>query len=255
MKVSILVPFRDADGTRTRAKEWIVRRWAHHYPDAEIIEAADDGINPFNKSMAVNKAAALASGDVFVILDADTWIDTQFMERALSMIRSGTPWVIPARRAMRLKRDVSEQLMALDPTGPLFPIQPIHSEQTSGVVGFLWLVRRDGFERIGGMDERIRGWGGEDTLFTMAMDRVVGHHRKLNGTVISLWHDRPRQKTRRGHERIWLGQDRTQEQDKEALAQAYTRAKTRAAMLEVLGCPPDPPSLEPQPHPSWRRDR
>ena len=232
MKLSILVPFRDADQTRTPAKNWILRRWAHFYPDAEIIVAADDGVDPFNKSMAVNNAARQATGDVYAILDADTWIDTHFMEKGLSLIeRNVVPWVIPARRSLRLRKDVSLRLMALDPRGDLPAIRAADAEQSGPVVGFLWLVNRKGFEAIGGMDERIRGWGGEDTMFTWAMDRVVGPHRKLNGTVMSLWHARPRDSRR---QRIWVGQDRSMEQVKEGLARAYSAARNREAMLRVL---------------------
>ena len=218
MKLSILVPFRDADQTRTPAKNWILRRWAHFYPEAEIIEAPDDGIDPFNKSMAVNKAASLATGDVYAILDADTWIDPQHMERGLSLIERGVvPWVVPARRSLRLRKDVSQRIMALDPRGDLPAIRAIDAEQSGPVVGFLWLVNRKGFDAIGGMDERIRGWGGEDTMFTWAMDRVVGPHRKLSGTVMSLWHARPRDSKRH---RIWVGQDRSLERCQGAARQA-----------------------------------
>lgn len=232
MKLSILVPFRDADGTRTKAKHWILRRWAHFWPDAEIVVASDDGVDPFNKCIAVNKAAAQATGDMFAILDADTWIDPKFMHSAFERIAKGIPWVIPASRSMRLKKEASEMLMKLDPTGDLPLIQPRLSEQTGPVVGFLWVMPRAAFEAVGGMDERIRGWGGEDTSFTRAMDVVVGPHRKLNGTVVCLWHERPRQ-GKLG--RIWLGQDRTQEQDKAVLMHAYAAARSKTAMLEVLG--------------------
>lgn len=234
MKLSILVPFRDADGTRTRARDWILARWAHFYPDAEIIVASDDGVDPFNKSLAVNKAAAQATGDIFVILDADTWIDPQFMNRAIGLVEQGVPWVIPARRSMRLKQDISEKIMALSPEGPLPAITATQAEGgIAPVVGFLWVVSRAGFEQIGGMDERIRGWGGEDTAFTMAMDRVVGKHHRGAGTVMCLWHPRPRDEDRK---RVWVGQGRRRdtEQAKEALHARYANAKSRAAMLQVL---------------------
>jgi hypothetical protein len=231
--ISFLVPFRDADGTRTAAKDWIVARWRHFYPDAEFVIAPDDGVDPFCKSMAVNNAAARAAGDVFVILDADTWMEPRFFLLALGLVEKGVPWVIPARRALRLKQDVSERIMALPPGADLFPISGSYAEGGGApVVGFIWVVPRAGFERIGGMDERIRGWGGEDTTFTLAMDRVVGKHRRLGGTLMCLWHARPRDQDGK---RIWPGQGRRREEyAKEALAAAYTRAKTPAAMLQVL---------------------
>ena len=234
VKLSILVPFRDADGTRTPGKEWMLRRWAHFWPEAEIVVASDDGVNPFNKSMAVNHAASRATGDVFAILDADTWIDPVWVHRGLELLTKGVAWVIPARRSLRLRRDISERILALPPDGPLPTITATHAEGAVGaVVGFLWLVPREGFERIGGMDERIRGWGGEDSMFLLAMDKVVGKHHRLGGMVISLWHARPRDEDGK---RIWEGQGRRRDTgvEKEALAARYGAAKSAAAMLRVL---------------------
>jgi hypothetical protein len=246
VKVSCLIPFRDADGTRTRAKDWILARWKHYYPDWEFIVASDDGVDPFNKSLAVNKAAAQATGDVYVILDADTWAPPMYIQPAFEWLSAerGPKWAIPCRRALRLKEGISERVMALDPTcsehDPTHPLTPqlpafsaVRDTETHGaVVGFLWVVRRDAFERVGGMDERIRGWGGEDTLFTRAMTVINGVPRRGHGTLMSLWHARPRDS--RG-QRIWSGQgERSQEKDKQELARRYGMARTPALMREVL---------------------
>jgi hypothetical protein len=244
VKLSILVPFRDADGSRTRAKDWIVRRWAHYWPDAEIIEAADDGVDPFNKALAVNNAAARATGDIYIILDADTWIDPAHITRALGEIESGrAKWVVPATRSLRLKQDISNQLMALDPTGPLPPIQVHHAEQRGLVAGFCWVVpaelwwrsawyNEDGERR--GMDERIRGWGGEDTLWTWVLDTMSQRrHARLAATLMCLWHERPRQA---GLGRIWQGQDRSgkDEAAKRALLQVYAKSRRPDVLAKVL---------------------
>lgn len=242
MKLSILVPFRDADGTRTQGWSWIRRRWAHYWPEAEIVEASDDGVDPFCKSMAVNNAAKQATGDVFVILDADTWIDPRWMHKALDWLGRKS-WVIPASRAMRLTELFSLKLMTeIEPAGGELP--PISTAWSKGqteiyspVVGFLWVMPRAGFEAVGGMDERIRGWGGEDTSFTRAMDVIwgaesgKGAHMKLPGTVMCLWHERPRDRVGR----TWRGQDRTKEADKHRLMHRYSQARTPAAMRELLG--------------------
>ena len=252
MKLSILVPFRDADGTRTRAKEWILARWAHFYPEAEIIVEPDDGIDPFNKSYAVNRCAEKATGDTFMVLDADTWVEPAHISRAFNLIAHGIPWVVPANRHMRLRREFSERLMKLDPKGPLPPIQAQHAETQGPVVGFAWIIPRKAWEAVGGMDERIRGWGGEDTSFTWAMDRVNGRHRRLNGVAMCLWHDRPRDARRN---RIWVGQDRSQEQEKALVVQAYSRARTRDAMLAVLGKAAPIVEAAPVRVPPWKKRR
>jgi hypothetical protein len=235
MRLSILVPFRDADGTRTRAKDWIVARWQHFYPEAEFILAPDDGVDPFNKSMAVNAAAKKATGDTFVILDADSWIPIDTMALAFRRLElAGNRWVVPARRSFRLTQGYSEQLLALDPTTEKLP-PLINSratvEQAGGVVGFCHIVPREAFEAVGGMDERFRGWGGEDSCFVKALDVVWGQHIKVQGTVMSLWHARPRGVGGR----IWEGQTKDHYEARSALGRRYTKVRSKAQMLEVLG--------------------
>jgi hypothetical protein len=244
LRLSILVPFRDADGTRTRAKDWILARWQHFYPDAEFIVEPDDGVDPFNKSMAVNNAAAKATGDTYVILDADAWIGPEWMERAVAVANKGQ-WTRPARH-IRLQQGISDRLLALPPHGDLPSFNNSqHFESHGPTVGFLWVLsakawwdmawcNEQGIRR--GMDERIRGWGGEDSAFTMAAKAIVGPHKKIGGTVLCLWHARPRQ----AGQRIWVNQDRTnqQELDKQHLVRRYQAAAHRASrMREVLQQP------------------
>ena len=235
MKLSFLIPFRDPDGTRTAGHQWLLRRWQHFWPEAEFCIASDDGVDPFNKSLAINNAAKLATGDIYAILDADTWVEPKWVQEAQDRIEHGIPWVVPCIKNMRLKRDFSEQLMKLDPTGPLPPIQGRFAETQGPVVGFLHIMPRAAFEAVGGYDERIRGWGGEDTSFTWAMDIINGKHRKLHGIAMCLWHERPRDSSKF---RIWIGQDRTHQEDKKRVVRAYNRAliakDKKAAMLEVL---------------------
>ena len=206
MKLSILVPWRDDEGNREAVKAWVLRRWAHFWPEAEIVEASDDGAVPFSKAMAVNAAAARASGDVFAILDADTWVDPSYVARGLQRIREGrAAWALPCHQAYRLTERLTARLLAADPADPLPKISSMYSHQvevTSRAVGFLHLLPRVAFEAVHGMDPRFRGWGGEDSTFIGLVDTVVGHHERLEGTAYHLWHPRPRV----GGRRIWPGQ-------------------------------------------------
>lgn len=245
MKLSFLIPFRDSDGTRTAGHQWLLKRWQHTYPEAEFCIAPDDGKEPFNKSLAINNAATKASGDMFVILDADTWVAPPagyeggtrgWMDDAFGRIAAGIPWVIPVHHNIRLKQKPSEQIMAGDPTAPLPHILASMIETKGPVVGFCHIMPRTAFEAVGGYDERIRGWGGEDTSFTWAMDIVNGHHRKLHGTALCLWHARPRDNRKF---RIWPGQEREgPDHDlKKQLVASYAmalRKRDRDAMLKVL---------------------
>src|SRR5690606_23286876 len=85
VKVSLCIPFRDATGERTPQMEWIVARWRHHWPDAEVIIRPDDGRGPFSKSVALQSCAAAATGDVLILLDADTWCDVPTIQHAIEV--------------------------------------------------------------------------------------------------------------------------------------------------------------------------
>ena len=95
--LSLIVPFRDDDGSRTPVEQWIVARWAHHFPDAEIIIQSDDGGIPFSKTLAINSGFERSHGDVVAILDCDVWMEPEHIREAVELIASGAArWVRPA---------------------------------------------------------------------------------------------------------------------------------------------------------------
>lgn len=55
--------------------------------------------------------------------------------------------------------------------------------QTNGAIN---IVLRKYFEKVGGFDERFKGWGGEDDAFMIAMCTLCGSFSRPKGTKI--WH-------------------------------------------------------------------
>jgi hypothetical protein len=231
-RLSILVPFRDPDGTRTRAMEWIVARWRYYHPDAEVVFGSDDGFDPFSKSMAVNDAASRATGDVLAILDADTWVEPGPVRQAIAMVRSGeASWVIPARRSYRLSEGFTETLYgSIRPEDPFPEVKILRDTHRVGyVVGFLHILPRAGFDATRGMDPRFRGWGGEDGAFTHAVDTLWGPHVKLDNSVFHVYHEEPRDLRGR---RTWLGQ--VERVANGPLWARYRAAKGRRVMMQII---------------------
>ena len=228
--ISFLIPFRDADGTRTRAALWVVETWRLRYPDAEFIWHSDDGLNPFNKSMAVNRAFAKSTGETIVILDADTIIDPVAFQQAITLVQTGqAPWAIPATQSWRLTKGRTLRLLDEEPdAGLALASTRAEVEQVAHVIGFCHILPRVAFQAVGGMDERFRGWGGEDAAFMMAVDAIVGHHSRVSSTLVSLWHDRPRDKAGR---RIWLGQ--WSRSANTSFFRRYSDAKGSAELMRV----------------------
>lgn len=226
--ISVLVAFRETgDGHRTRLWEFVRRHLEQEFPEAEIVEASDDGRDPFNKSMAVNTAAARATGDVFYILDSDCYIPADQV-RAAAALLDQVGWSRPWKRKLRMYQHTTERVLeqglgAWDP----------RKEKAEHVNAFPFspplLLRRETYADVGGMDERYRGWGGEDTAFARVLWKMgYGLSVSPPGDCWHLWHPRLGVHGRD----LWVGQDSlfpNSELDKQ-----YNRARTPEQMRELI---------------------
>ncbi len=178
--LACLLGLRDQSFPRERYQVTVVEsddvaRWkdaiapfADHY-----LFAAKPGA--FNKSWAVNVGAVHTPGraELICILDADVLVDRDFLARNEARFRSpGTGGHLTYRN-----------MLCLDAAATSWAIrQRLHRRAASAdadrLRGFLlrrppgccvW-VRSGPFHRIGGMDERYEGWGGEDYDFAHRFD-------------------------------------------------------------------------------------
>lgn len=224
--LSLLVPFRANPGDpgyreRVRNFEWVKAYWEEQLPLAEFIHGHDESV-PYSKTRAVNDAWHRATGDVFVILDADAYLHPEVIEHAAHEIRVARRegrnlWYVPYRRFYRLDHEISEMITHSDPGNPLrLPDPPprryVESVQTySGQSDFrahwygalIQVMPREAFELAGGMDERFAGWGSEDVAFMRAVDTLYGPHKSLNRNVCHLYHPRMGKDVT---DRKWAGQ-------------------------------------------------
>nr|WP_202458058.1 galactosyltransferase-related protein [Streptomyces sp. SID5464] len=129
----------------------------------------------FNKSWAVNVGVVNAPGraEIVCILDADALVDRDFIARNVARFHhpgtmghlsyrdmwcldeSATSWAIEERLWRGAAEVATDQLRAFVLRRP---------------PGCCVWVRTSAFHRIGGMDERFEGWGGEDNDFAYRMD-------------------------------------------------------------------------------------
>lgn len=208
MTVSILVPFRDEPGTPRLANwKWLKRRWRAVMPDAEIVVGTDTGM-PFSKTVAVNDAYSKASGDVFVIADADSWCEIDPIQRGIAYTLEHGVLVIPWVNAYRLTEKHSAEILKMKASTP----NPVTDEMKKGVEDYrpspstaamVIIVTREGFERVGGMDPGFRGWGVEDVAFGIACSTMLGRSKIMLAESFALFHPRPRLRRRR----VWENDD------------------------------------------------
>ncbi len=148
--------------------EDVIRPFADHY-----VFASKPG--PFNKSWTVNVGVRHTPGqpEAICILDADVLADRQFVERnAARLRRPGTGGHLTYRNMLTFDEPATSHAIRERVQRRKAEADPDH------FCGFmlrrppgccLW-VRSTAFERIGGMDERYEGWGGEDYDFLHRLD-------------------------------------------------------------------------------------
>ncbi len=228
--VSVLVPYRPDRGHRTTSWRWLARRWAALLPSVEVIVADDGGgrrqdPGDFNHPKAINLAASRAARDVFVIADADTVFDPDWIVHAADLVLSGAAsWVMP-RFYVKLNRRASERVLRDHPSRPIrWPDEDCEWVGENVAWSGMVVVPRGAFATVTGYDERFAKWGSDDTSFGLSVDTLWGPHTRLEGACWHLWHPQPLTQT--------YGHDRHQEQYE--LAERYKAAAgDEAAMREV----------------------
>lgn len=154
----------------------------------EHVVIEDDG--PFNRAQTLNRGAHLAGpSEQICLYDADLMVDRQFLKR---------------------NRALTSRYGALLPYTDLFCVQPNDSESLrrdaapDRVYGYsilhpvgacIWLSA-EVFVKTGGLDERFKGWGGEDREFHDRLESVNPVHREKT-PLMHLYHERPAMKSDR----------------------------------------------------------
>lgn len=206
MRVSVLVPYtpNSKRDPRIAAWEWIRKRWEIILPGAEIVEGADHG-RPFSKTVAVNDAYTRARGDMFIIADADSWVERDALEEGLAMAARQERLVMPWTMSYRFSREHSKEILSWHPHAPLQitpAMRKVGSEDapSPASAAMVIILQRSAFERVGGMDPRFRGWGSEDVSFSLACWTLLGRNAFILGEAYALYHPRP---VNEGRMRVW----------------------------------------------------
>jgi glycosyltransferase involved in cell wall biosynthesis len=203
--ISIIIPFRPSAKAPERLRNvlWLKQYWEENLPGAEVIIGDDpDTDRAFSKSVAINAGVAQSTGDVLVLVDADGYIRVDYILHCAKEIRHARErgrrlWFVPYRLFYRLNEESSERLLASDPADPYIFAEPPDLTDTINDTNpraghwygaMIQIVPREGWDIVGGWDERFRGWGGEDHAAMRAMDTLYWPHKTLPTSVLHVWH-------------------------------------------------------------------
>ncbi|GGZ06885.1 glycosyltransferase [Streptomyces nitrosporeus] len=169
-------------------------RWRDLFSDAcdAYVFAPDHG--RFNKSWTVNVGVVHGArpAELLCVLDGDILVDRDFVGRAVERFaRPGTQAHWPFEDMLFLDPSASSRAVrarCLDgaPEPGQDRLRGVFLRRPPG--GCVWL-REDLFTRIGGMDERFCGWGGEDQDFVWRAERY-GPMDRHGDPLVHLHHDR-----------------------------------------------------------------
>jgi hypothetical protein len=179
----ILVPRRADNGYRDSLWDWTKAWWEREQSHMPIVEGHHD-TGLFNRSAAVNRAAALAGAwDIAVIIDADVICNPERVKEACDIAAETGKIVFPHDIRHQLNRRGSE-LIRQGYQGSWARYAHAHYDN---MVSSVVVVPRKAWDEIGGFDESFEGWGFEDNAFAAAAETFAGSIR-MPGEFWHLWH-------------------------------------------------------------------
>lgn len=182
--ISVVIPWRAGCGQREWALGWVTDWYARTHPAWEVVLGRHDH-GPWNASAAIIDGASKASGDTFVIHDADCVVDP---EEATRHLDSG--WAIPHRLVHRL----SAQSNALFAAG--YPLAHLELDGTNAqdrkpyvghAGGGVVVITRKAFDEVP-PDTRFAGWGHQDDAWALALRTLVGVPWRGDLDLVHFWH-------------------------------------------------------------------
>jgi N-terminal domain of galactosyltransferase len=178
--LACLLALRDQSSPRARYQVVVVETDAEARWGEVIAQRADHYLfaakpGPFNKAWTVNVGVRHTPGrpEAICILDADVLVDREFVERnAARFRRPGTGGHLTYRNMLSLDEPatshaIRERVERHQPTADPDFFRGFMLRRPPGCC--VW-VRAAAYDRIGGMDERYEGWGGEDYDFLHRLD-------------------------------------------------------------------------------------
>jgi predicted glycosyltransferase involved in capsule biosynthesis len=189
MSLSVIIPFCPDGGRRDQNFNWVTKRLQSLLPDAEIMISIQEE-PPFNRSLAINNGAKMATGDILLFCDADMIFDKEIIENSLKIVYD-VPWVAPMNQYKKLTWRTSNDLLRI-PADVCLNYIDLNTYGEMGSerchAGAMFMITKENFIKTGGFDERFLGWGYEDNAFELKAEMIIGKCVESSGIAYHLWH-------------------------------------------------------------------
>lgn len=179
--IPVIVPRRPDGGHRDMLWEFCRGKWeAQGHP---IVESDSQG--EWSRGEAINRGVAQTDADVFIVADADVVFASWEQPRQAAELAVATGSLAYAHRR--------HHMLPWPATRRVLRGQAPHSswaeQAVDNTMSSCWAVTREGWETIGGFDERFVEWGAEDWAWFAACETLLGVER-VEASSFHLWHPR-----------------------------------------------------------------
>ena len=173
MRQQVIIPWRDAGCTYRRHHfEFLVDYYSQEF---DVVIGDNEG--DFNRSAARNEGVRKSNSPIAVVIDADNFIPHQQIHHAIWIADKRNALVKPFQFFGYLTEEATDifyQHFGISEIEPMF-IDPPQEDFTGGA----YVMKKEIWEGIGGMDEGFIGWGAEDDAFHLLVEKKVGPVRYL----------------------------------------------------------------------------
>lgn len=192
--LSVLVPYRsDGGGRRDELWSFVRQRleaFAARSPLSwEIVLGECDPTKDFNRGQAINDAARKSCGEAFMICDADSAMDLDWIHEAYGRAVVDDDFVLVD--AFHYLTEVDTDKILLGPPDADIEIPAVIEWSGTTSWGGASMLPAYVFRSIAGFDDRFVGWGPEDAAFVIKLETLHKTHLRLPGKLVHLWHPAP----------------------------------------------------------------
>lgn len=204
MGISYIINHRSASPERERNLYTVVDYLLKNFPDIEIIviEQAtkrsltnlpqnakhlllpNDGL--FRRAWGFNVGFHLATHNILAFGDNDLVVPAHaLLQSAVDCVKYGTTSPYPSGTVLDLTQTATNHFIETQ----LVTRRLQHTRRVSPYAGGIVFFTKQAFEAVGGWEEKICGWGGEDDHMTIKIKKILGSiHEVRPSFALHLYH-------------------------------------------------------------------
>jgi predicted glycosyltransferase involved in capsule biosynthesis len=184
MMQQIVIPWRDSGCEyRLRSFNFLYEYYSKRY---EIIVGDKNDINGnFSRAGARNDGVSKSNSDIVVVIDSDNYISYTQIDAAIDSAKTNNLLVKPNHKFGYMDEQSTEKFYKenLDPKYFNFQSRPV-----SFFSGGAYVIKKDLWNFVGGMDEEFIGYGAEDNAFHITCEKKLGKTVWITGLNYHLYH-------------------------------------------------------------------